>query len=625
MLARFKIATRLFAGFLVALVCVGFIGAIGYIALDRTSQSMVESDEAIDESKLLQAIQENVTEARMAAFGWRATGAVEKAAEVHSNLEEVIQDAELLRARLPLVAQNLIASAEAYQEAFSQAQRQQGIRNDAFQFYDVAANSIAVNYDGLAVSQALFSAERFLLDNEASDFEAAIDAINAAVDSGEVPRQLGGAFSENLTSLWTAIRARNAIFTETLDRLGPEMLEEAERTADSSSLHAIELRNGAMDQMNFARNLLVIVSMAAAVMALGIAFLISRSITQPLSLALQQTKGLERGDLDTAILGADRLDELGDLSKALLSFRDSLSQAREMREVQEQQNQEQLSRAKRVTELVSTFEAEAAEAVSAVDQFATELRSASSQMTQSLSQSEETVVQVASNSEEASVNVQTVASSAEELGASTAEINRVSEQVSSLVEEAGQKATSVGDNIGEMTHAVSSMEQSIDLINQVAEQTNLLALNATIEAARAGEAGKGFAVVASEVKALANQAQELNEEIAGRVQDVKDRTQAVSLAVDDVSDALDGIRAQASAAASVVTQQGGAVSEIAAAAQNAAKGATETATLVGGIRTKAGDATQEAQAVSRIGNELEARAKALRKNVDAFLTDVSAA
>lgn len=284
--ARFKIATRLFAGFLFALLCVGFVGAIGYLALDRSTRSMIEYDGAIDESKLLLAIQEDVTEARMAAFGWRATGASEKAAEVHANLDEVIQDAEQLGARMPGVAQNLISAAGTYQDAFHQAQRHQEERNAAFRLYDDSANSIALNHAGGAVSQALFFAERFLLDNEASDFAAAIDAINVAMDEGAVPPSRAEAFSTNLTSLWTAIEARNAIFLETLDRLGPEMLEEAELAADGSSERAIELRSNAMSQTDFARNLLVFAAVAAAIMALVIAYLISRSITRPLNLAL---------------------------------------------------------------------------------------------------------------------------------------------------------------------------------------------------------------------------------------------------------------------------------------------------------------------------------------------------
>jgi methyl-accepting chemotaxis protein len=69
--------------------------------------------------------------------------------------------------------------------------------------------------------------------------------------------------------------------------------------------------------------------------------------------------------------------------------------------------------------------------------------------------------------------------------------------------------------------ASSQIRHAVDLINQVASQTRLLALNATIEAARAGDAGRGFSVVASEVKTLANETSSSSEEILGQVNTVQ--------------------------------------------------------------------------------------------------------
>jgi methyl-accepting chemotaxis protein len=89
--------------------------------------------------------------------------------------------------------------------------------------------------------------------------------------------------------------------------------------------------------------------------------------------------------------------------------------------------------------------------------------------------------------------------------------------------------------------ASTEIGQIVNLINQVASQTRLLALNATIEAARAGEAGKGFAVVASEVKALATQTSDATGGIATQVGQIQSATEAAVVAIESITEAVQGI------------------------------------------------------------------------------------
>jgi methyl-accepting chemotaxis protein len=148
---------------------------------------------------------------------------------------------------------------------------------------------------------------------------------------------------------------------------------------------------------------------------------------------------------------------------------------------------------------------------------------------------------------------------------------------------AAQRTTSTVEGLAA---AAGRIGEVVALINALASKTNLLALNATIDAARAGEAGNGFAVVASEVKVLASQTAKATDKIRTQIDGVQTAMRAAVDASRSIGEHIDEINAVSAAIiASAVEQQGAATQQIAHNTQEAANRTREVSSNIGGVNT----------------------------------------
>ncbi len=371
--------------------------------------------------------------------------------------------------------------------------------------------------------------------------------------------------------------------------------------------------------------ILILAACLGGALLVVVTVITARAVAQPVSRMTNAMSRLADGDSEIEVPHQERADEIGAMAKTVQIFKDNaLERLRLQREQSEAHEKAQHER-DTLYRLTGEFEDTIKGVVSRVSESATGMQTTA----QSLSAvSEETGKQatvVAAASEEASANVQTVASSAEELASSIREISHQVSKSTEIAGKAAKDAEKTNVEVAGLVEAAQKVGDVVNLISDIAEQTNLLALNATIEAARAGEAGKGFAVVASEVKSLANQTGKATEEISQQISNIQGATTDAAMSIKAIGQTVGEINEIATGIASAVEEQGAATQEIARSVQEASSGTQEVARNISGVTKGASETGAAATQVLTAAEGLSGQSDTLRQEVEKFLNQVRAA
>ncbi|HZZ41418.1 MAG TPA: methyl-accepting chemotaxis protein [Tepidisphaeraceae bacterium] len=361
-------------------------------------------------------------------------------------------------------------------------------------------------------------------------------------------------------------------------------------------------------------------------------YLITRNISTPLRDITATARRLSEGDLDVTVITSNRTDEVGSLTRAFGLMTESLRGMAEVAgkiaggdlrvNVKPQSGKDVLGNAfalmienlRRLTSQITEGAGILAASASQISASTTQLVSSSTETAAALAETTTTVEEVRQTAQVSSEKSRTVSDSAQQV-AQTAHAGRKSTEATvDGIQRIRQQMDSIADGMSRLSEQTQAIGQIIAAVDDLAAQSNLLAVNAAIEAAKAGDQGRGFAVVAQEVRSLAEQSKQATSQVRTILSDIQKATTAAVLSTEQGAKAVDaGVKQSGEAGRSIealsssMTDAARMATQIAASSQQQLVGMDQVAAAMESVKqasTQNVSSAKQLEAAARGLNDL---------------------
>ncbi|MCI8213020.1 chemotaxis protein [Pseudomonas sp. S25] len=410
-----------------------------------------------------------------------------------NNFVQATQSREAARSSISVQVDTMIAELEKIQDQAGEADPQ----------------ARAMTAQNRLIQQARSHAQTYTYSTKAEYLQPALAAVDVARNNLKNLNQASPQAIQGIDQALVAFRAAIAQFSDSVTKAQQAQIaltDDVTRLLEASkkmTANQIVLRT---NDVNDANMFLAGATLAALLFGILAAWVITRLIVGPLMETLRNAEFVANGDLSHN-MAVTRKDELGQLQTSMQRMTVGLR------------------------DLIGGISDGVVQIASAAEQ----LSAVTEQTSAGVNSQKVETDQVATAMNEMTATVQEVARNAEEASEAAINASRQAKQGDDVVTQAMQQIGRLAEEVSQSTVAMNDLQTEsdkigsvLDVIKSVAQQTNLLALNAAIEAARAGEAGRGFAVVADEVRSLAQRTQTSTEEIEGLITGLHSGTQRVA-------------------------------------------------------------------------------------------------